>query len=115
MAMKNHNTVYLGTDLKLKVSIAAMDGKHMSDYDFDIEAYCNENSVVTASKRGDSLTNLAKIEGDNDSYLALIDTSAIGVGRLKCRVVAYIPDALFSDDGLRTEIDVVDTGITIIK
>lgn len=114
MAMKNHNTVYLGTELKLKVSIDPVDNHSMSTYNFDIEAYCNENSVVTASKRGDVLTNLVSISGDTDAYLALVDTSIIGVGRLKCRVIAYIPDEDFPDD-YRTEIDVLDPGIIIIK
>lgn len=111
--MKNHNTVYLGTELKLRVGIEPMGDLHMSQYDFDIEAYCNEKSVVTASKKGEALTNLVK--DDEDNYIALIDTSVIGVGKLKCRVVAYIPDTDFTDDGVRTEVTVTDTGITIVK
>lgn len=110
--MKNNNTVYLGTELKLKVGIEPMGDYHMKDYDFEIEAYCNEKSVVTASKKEGVLTNL--VENDEDSYLALIDTSKIGVGKLKCRVIAYIKDNDFSDL-LRTEVDVKDTGITIVK
>ena len=112
MAMKNNNTVYLGTELKLKVGIEPMGGLHMSEYDFEVEAYCNEKSVVTASKKEGVLTNL--VENDEDSYLALIDTSKIGAGKLKCRVIAYIKDNDFSDF-LRTEVDVKDTGITILK
>ena len=119
--MKNHNTVYLGTELKLRVGIEPMGGLHMEDYNFDIEAYCNDKSVVKASKRKDPqtkedvLTNLVAIDGDEDNYIALIDTSVIGVGKLKCRVVAYIPDTDFTDDGVRTEVVVMDTGITIVK
>jgi hypothetical protein len=115
MAMKNHNTVYLGTELKLKVGIEPMGDLHMSQYDFEIEAYCTDKSVVKASKKEDALTNLVAIDGDDDNYIALIDTSKIGVGKLKCRVVAYIPDTDFTDDGVRTEVVVMDTGITIVK
>jgi hypothetical protein len=113
MAKKNHNTVYRDTELKLRVGIEPMGGLHMSQYDFDIEAYCNKKSVVTASKKGDVLTNLVAIDGDEDSYIALIDTSVTGVGKLKCRVVAYIPDTDFIDDGVRTEVAVYDPDITI--
>lgn len=112
MAMKNHNTVYLGTELKLKVNIEPMDGYHMDAYDFEVEAFCNDKSVATASKKDGVLTNL--VRHDEDNYLALIDTSIIGVGKLKCRVVAYLKDTDFSD-GLRTEVVVMDTGITIVK
>jgi hypothetical protein len=115
MAMKNYNTVYLGTELKLRVGIEPMGDLHMSQYDFDIEVYCNEKSVVTASKKKGVLTNLVAIDGDEDNYIALIDTSVIGVGKLKCRVVAYIPDTDFTDDGVRSEVVVTDTGITIVK
>lgn len=113
--MKNNNTVYLGTELKLRVGIEPMGGLHMSEYDFEVEAYCNEKSVVTASKKEGVLTNLVEIEDDDNNYIALIDTSVTGVGKLKCRVVAYIPDTDFTDDGVRTEVVVMDTGITILK
>lgn len=112
MAMKNHKTVYRDTELKLKVGIEPMGDLHMSQYDFEIEAYCNDKSVVKASKKGEVLTNLVTL--DDDNYIALIDTSVTGVGKLKCRVVAYIPDTDFSD-GLRTEVVVYDPDITIIK
>lgn len=111
--MKNHNTVYLGTELKLKVGIEPMGGLHMSQYDFEIEAYCNKKSVATASKKGNVLTNL--VEYDADSYIALIDTAITGVGKLKCRVIAYIPDTDFIDDGVRTEVAVYDPDITIVE
>ena len=113
--MKNNKTVHIPTELKLKVGIEPMGGLHMSQYDFEIEAYCNKKSVATSSKKGDVLTNLVAIDGDDNSYIALIDTSVIGVGKLKCRVVAYIPDTDFTDDGVRTEVVVMDTGITIVK
>lgn len=120
MAMKNHKTVYLGTELKLKVGIEPMGDLHMSQYDFEIEAYCTDKSVVKASKKKDRetnkdvFTNLVAIDGDDNNYIALIDTSVTGVGKLKCRVVAYIPDRDFTDD-VRTEVIVYDPDITIIK
>ena len=114
MAMKNNKTVHIPTELKLKVGIEPMGGLHMSQYDFEIEAYCNKKSVATSSKKGDVLTNLVAIDGDEDNYIALIDTSVTGAGNLKCRIVAYIPDTDFSD-GLRTEVVVIDTGIPIVE
>lgn len=112
MAMLNHNTVYLGTELKLNIHIEPIDGLSMEGYDFEVEVYCNPKKVAPASKKGTLLTNL--VYRDADNYIALIDTNIIGVGKMMCRVTAYIKDNDFADN-LRTEVVVMDTGITIVK
>ena len=112
MAMLNHNTVYLGTDLKLNIHIRPIDGLSMTMYDFEVEVYCNPKKIVTASKKDTTLTNL--VCSDDDNYIALIDTNIIGVGKMMCKVTAYIKDEDFADK-LRTEVAVMETGITIVK
>jgi hypothetical protein len=112
MAMLNHNTVYLGTELKLNIHIEPIDGLSMEKYDFEVEVYCNPKKVTTANKKGTLLTNL--LYRDPDNYIALIDTNIIGVGKMMCKVTAYIKDNDFADN-LRTEVVVMDTGITIVK
>ena len=54
------------------------------------------------------------VKADDDNYVALVDSSKLGTGTIRCRVTAHIPDADF-DDGIRTEIEEVNTGITIVR
>lgn len=102
------NTVYLGTEMKLNISIEPIGGKTMDDYDFVVEFYCNPSKKVAVKK------NDMKRE-DNKNFIACLDTSSLGPGKLKCKVIAEIPDGDFKDDEKRTEVQVVETGIEIIK
>lgn len=101
------SNVFLGTEIKLNVSIKPIADLTMDDYDFTIDAYCTISKMVTVSKA-------QAIRIDESNYVVLIDTAQTGAGRLRCKVKAEIPDEDF-DDRLRTEIVVVDTGIEIIK
>lgn len=128
--MENNDVVFLGTEIKLKISIdptitaASENGKivektiTMSEYDFTIDFYCNSKKVIVASKvtskNGTTLVNLMKLEDDNNSYIAFINTGDLDAGLLKCKITAYIPDEYF-DDKIRTEVQIKDTGINIIK
>ena len=121
-----NNEVFLGTEIKLKISIdptitAALEGDKivektitMSEYNFTIDFYCNSKKVIVASKKGDTLVNLMKLEDDNNSYIAFINTGDLDAGLLKCKITAYIPDEHFKDK-IRTEVQIKDTGINIIK
>lgn len=97
----------VGTQLKLNVNIEAINGVHMSDYDFSCKFYTDIDNPVTIDKS-------QMIWKDNDNYLALLDTNAIGIGRIRARVTAKIPDTDFNSQ-LRTEIIDIDTGIVISK
>lgn len=99
--------VFLGTELKLNVNIAPIGAVTMDDYDWQAEVYCSTKRVVTIPK-----TSAIKVDSDN--YIILVNTDVLGAGELKCKVIAYIPDADF-EDGFRTEVAAIDTGITIIK
>lgn len=96
----------IGTELKINVSIEPIDGTHMSDYDFICRFYIYTNRYVDVKK-----SEMIKL--DNDNYVALVDSTAIGVGQIKMQVTAFIPDADFADDGVRTEIETVNTGIKV--
>ena len=99
--------VFLGTELKLNISITRMGDTTMDDYDFSIEAYCSQKRVVTKKKN-------ELIRVDSDNYVALVDSADLGAGELKCKIYAHIPDSDF-EDGTRTEVSMIDTGINIIK
>ena len=108
MASNNYQSnPYVGTEIKLNVSIDPIDGVTMDDYEFVIEAYCSTKRIQTITKH-----EAQRI--DRSNYKILLDTSVLGAGDLKCRITAMIPDDDF-EDGLRTEVAVVDTGITIVK
>lgn len=97
----------IGTELKINVHVEPIDGFHMSDYDFTCRFYIYANRYVELSKS-------EMIRMDDDNYIACIDSSKLGTGNIMMRIMAYIPDADFSD-GFRTEVETVDTMVIIRK
>lgn len=95
----------IGTELKINVHVEPIDGFHMSDYDFTCRFYIYANRYVELGKS-------EMIRMDDDNYIACIDSSKLGTGNIMMRIMAYIPDADFSD-GFRTEVETVSTGIRI--
>jgi hypothetical protein len=101
--------VFIGTELKLNVNIEPMSGATMDDYDFDVELICG------SFKKSNIVINKEQTKRvDSNNYIVCFDTTEIGTGMLKCRVVAYIPDGDFKD-GKRTEVTEIETGIEIVK
>lgn len=124
--MENNNVVFLGTELKLKVDIEPIETDTepltMDNYDFTIEVYCTKKGIITASKKGNpndtenfEVINMVRT-AVSGSYLVLVDTNIIGTGTIKCKITAKIKDDDFKDDdGYRTEVVILDTGIEVIK
>lgn len=110
--------VFLGTKLKINIHIDPIYSAHMSGYDFDVEFYCSPKKSLTIrkapGKEYDTPSLYLKVENSEDDYLCFVDTLAVGLGKLKCKVTAYIPDEHFPD-GIRTEVVEIDTGIEIVK
>ena len=100
--------VFLGSELKLRVEIDPVGEYTMDDFDFNCEFYCFPSRKVKVAKK-----QMAR--GDQDVYYALVDTSELGTGLLKCKVTAYIPDTYGGDDWARTEVANIDTGICITR
>ena len=99
--------IFLGTELKLNVNIEPLDSVTMDDFDFEVEVYCNPSKTLVIPKKD-------TVRVDSNNYIVLVDTNKVGLGYLKCKVTANIPDTDFSD-GKRTEVDSVCTGIVIVK
>lgn len=97
----------IGTELKINVHLDRLDGYRMSDIDFSCEFYVYTNRKVSVSKE-------QMIKVDDDNYIACVDSTQLGVGKIMCRVTANIPDADF-DDGIRKEVDTADTNIIITR
>lgn len=101
--------VELGTKLKLNIHIAPIDGMTLDDYDYTTEVYCTpsqKQSIVVA--KGDT------IRVDAENYIVRVDTNAIGVGIIVCRIIAQIPDGDF-DDGYRTEVVAITNDFNVVK
>lgn len=107
MATMKNESPFIGTELKLNINIEPIGEVTMDDFDFEVEVYCSIKRVITIQKKD-------AIRVDQNNYMVLVDTSETGAGDLKCKVTAHIPDGDFND-GLRTEVVAVSTGITIIK
>lgn len=101
------SNVELGTELKLNIHIAPLDGMTLDDYDYTTEVYCTPNQRIVVKKSG-------TIRVDDENYIVRVDTNVIGVGRLVCRIIAQIPDGDFAD-GYRTEVVALSTNINVIK
>ena len=99
--------VFLGTELKLNLSIEPIGALTMDDFDFSVELYCSAKRVFIVSKD-------KTLRVDENNYLILVDSEVLGQGELKCKVIASVPDDDF-DDSIRTEVLMFDTGIRITK
>lgn len=102
-----NNKYHIGTEMKLNISVDPIGDITMETYDFVIDVFCSPSKVLTISKKD-------AIKVDANNYILLIDTTALGTGKVKVKLTAIIPDDDFSD-GFRTEIAIVDTGINIVK
>lgn len=99
--------VYIGTEMKINIGIEPIGDYSMDDYDFFCEFFCSPKSIIKIKKE-------EMIREDKDNYIAIIDSAVVSTGKLKCKITAYIPDTDCEDD-LRTEVQLLDTGIQITK
>jgi hypothetical protein len=100
--------IFQGTELKMSLRIEPFGQITMKDYMFRVEL------ISGTLKKQSIIIEKDKMIPEDDVYLICFSTAELGIGRLKCRVTAEIPDAHF-EDGFRTEISEIDTGIDIIK
>ena len=99
--------VFLGTELKLNISIEPIGSYTMDDYSWSVD-------IWTSMKRIMTITKDKAIRMDSDNYIILVDTSELGGGDVKAKVTAHIPDFDFQDT-LRTEVVGLDLGIKVLK
>ena len=81
-----------------------------------MELYCTPKKSITIRKQDDGTNDTLKrvVYVDENNYLLLVDTTELGAGTINAKITAYLDDNKFPD-GKRTEIVLVDTGITINK
>lgn len=102
------NKVFIGTELKLNLYFEPLGNTKMRDYEFKVEAYCTTPEAGITLKQED-----IKIIDDNNCNV-LINTTEVGIGTLKIKITADIPDLDFKDQE-RTEVVCVNTGIKIVE
>lgn len=103
----SNGKVYLGSEIKINISISPIQNYSMADYDWFIELFTKSNSIVKKQKE-------ECIRRDDDNYIVTLDTNDVGDGALRFKLTAFIPDGDF-DDGLRTEIATGFIGVSILK
>ena len=97
--------VIIGTELKININVEPIDDIHLSECNFTAIFYANsENSLVISKEQ--------MIKKDEDNYVALVDSEALGKGLLRMRLEVQVPDSDFPD-GYRKEIGVICTDIVI--
>lgn len=96
-----------GTEFKMLVRIEPIGGIHMKDMRVNCVFYTRMDAPFAVSK--DEM-----IYVDDDSYIALVDTSGMSSGVLRNRITCEVPDLDFND-GYRTEITDVETGVTLYR
>ena len=94
-------------DFYLNNKLVSVHLYHMEDYEFSCMFYVDLDNPIVIDK------SQMKYK-DADNYLVILDTTAIGIGRVRARVTANIPDDDF-DKKTRKEIVDIDTGIVINK
>lgn len=103
--MEERDITYIGTKLKVNVHHEPIQGLTMDEYDFEVEFYCSSKKKLKYKK-----SELIRI--DESNYVARVDTTIVGLGNLKCNIIANIPDGDFIER-IRPEIEVIE-GITTI-
>lgn len=102
-----YSKCYIGTEIKLNISVDPIGNTTMDSYNFVVDVFCSPSNIVTLSKKEANRV-------DSNNYTVIVDSTALGVGKVKVKLTAEIPDTTASD-GYRTEVVVVDTGINIVK
>ena len=98
--------IFFGTEFKLNINIEPLDDITMDDYDFKVELSTMQKSLKYDKSQ--------LIRQDKNNYTVLVNTEEIGLGSLRCKVTANIPDTDF-EDGFRTEVVIINPEIHISK
>lgn len=106
--MGARHIVRAGTEVKINIHLEPIGELTMDNYAWTAEIYTMPSSKVVKVSKGEA------IRVDEANYIVAVDTSETGTGELKVRIKAEIPDGDFGD-GLRREIVVLDTDITVAR
>ena len=97
--------LYLPSDEEINIHLEPIDGYTMDKYDFTCEVFCSHMRKQVIEKK-----DMTRIDSDN--YRLWLKTEPIGVGRVKIKVLAKIPNA-YVDGGIRHVTTYLDPHIEI--
>ena len=99
--------VFLPEDFALGITAEPIEGLNMEDYSFEVEVFSSSSKRLRLKKE-------ELIRDSENTYIAAIHSPDLGVGPVRCRVIARIPDNKF-EGGERVDIDEFKTNIQIVK
>jgi hypothetical protein len=102
-----NDLMYQGTKFKAYVNLEPIGSLSMKDYSFEIDVYTDMSAKKLV------YTKEQCIALDDNTYFAVVDSSQLGLGYLKLRVRAKIPDNQV--DGFRDEVIVFSLGKRLVK
>ena len=100
--------VFLGADFSVAVNAEPLSGMTMDEYGFEVEIWSSTRM------RSVKFTRQQLARDSENSYIASLNSADIGLGSVRVRMIAQIPDGKF-DDSTRTDIDEVITNIVIVN
>lgn len=95
----------IGTELKFNINVEPIGDVWLSDCDFRCTFFVFNHKTVVVNKEDMMMI-------DDSNFLAIVDSSRLGPGRVKVKIELDIPDA-DCEDGFRKEVEVVCTDETI--
>ena len=95
----------VGTEYKVNIHMEPMGEIHLADCEVVAEFH-------TGTSRKHIITKQEMRKVDDDNYIAIVDSAMTGSGKLGVKLILGLPDA-DCDDGVRKEVQNLDTGIFI--
>ena len=98
--------IHLGEKFKVNVNLPPINNASMDDFEFIVKAYC-------VPYRSQIIKKVNALRNDENNYVVRIDSNILGLGHVKLRVTAQIPDRDF-EDGFRPSVCDIDTKCIIV-
>lgn len=100
--------ITIGSDAKIEFTAELPDGMKLGDVNFSLKVInVSEKDVSEDYTKADCIS-----KGDGDSYVVLVDTEQLGVGRVMLQLTAHIPDTDYPT-GTRKEVIKINPHIAI--
>lgn len=91
--------ITIGSDAKIEFTAELPDGMKLGDVEFGLKVInVSEKDVSEDYTKADCIS-----KGDGESYVVLVDTEQLGVGRVMLQLTAHIPDTDYPS-GTRKEV-----------
>jgi hypothetical protein len=100
--------ITIGSDAKIEFAAELPDGLKLGDVDFGLKVInVSEKDVSEDYTKADCIS-----KGDGESYVVLVDTEQLGVGRVMLQLTVHIPDTDYPS-GYRMEVIKINPHIAI--